>query len=279
MKNYIGFVNDHSGSMAGRTKAAIKDYNTMIRSVRDAASREMLDTIVSTVGIGLSNQPVQRQVVNSNPHVLKEVKSWRADGMTPLFDGVMDMVQLFESLPDAKEENVSFLVSVTTDGGENGSYTSRTTLRKKLKELQASGRWTFVFRVPKGHRDTLRNLGIPQDNIQEWETSAKGMEQSTAVIQAAMDNYFTTRAAGVKSSTTFYADASKVDTGKPTKSPIPKKAKAPTPSVNGGAVKFFQSRDDARHYARAYGLIQRDLKDYPNAVVVNPEGLRWFVIL
>jgi hypothetical protein len=68
-------------------------------------------------------------------------------------------------------------------------------------------------------------------------------------------------------------------TKKPTKSPIPKKAKAPTPSVNGGAVKFFQSRDDARHYARAYGLSQRDLKDYPNAVVVNPEGLRWFVIL
>ena len=59
----------------------------------------------------------------------------------------------------------------------------------------------------------------------------------------------------------------------------PKKTKAVVPSVNGGAVKFFQCRDDARHYARAFGLSQRDLKDYSNAVVVNPEGLRWFVIL
>ena len=434
MKNYIGFVNDHSGSMARLAKAAVKDYNTMIQSVRDAATREMLDTIVSTIGIGLIHEPVQRQVVNSNPHVLREVKSWAADGMTPLYDGVLDMIELFESLPDAKNKDVSFLVSVTTDGGENGSRRiSASSLRRKLEALQASGRWTFVFRVPEGHANTVSNLGVPRNNIQEWDTSSQGMEKSSIITQAAMSNYFTARAAGATSSTTFYADATKVDTSKltdiskktslyvvpaedmgieirdfilrhrmqylkgaafyqltktesrvghkklilvrdrttgqifagdearkmigmptdknarlhpgdhgnydifiqsesvnrklvggtgvvywaeigvpfteadlaylkpkdpaaakpagpvelpkvtptnkPTKSPIPKKAKAPTPSVNGGAVKFFQSRDDARHYARAFGLSQRDLKDYPNAVVVNPEGFRWFVVL
>lgn len=433
MKNYIGFVNDHSGSMALLAKAAIKDYNTMIASVRDAASREMLDTIVSTVGIGFSNPPVKRQVVNSNPHVLKEVTRWKAEGMTPLYDGVMDMIELFEGLPDAHEKDVSFLVSVTTDGGENSSHVSASTLRKKLEQLQATGRWTFVFRVPRGHRTQVNDLGVPSDNIQEWDTTSKGMEEASMISQAAMNNYFTARASGATSSTTFYADATKVDTSKltdiskkvslyvvpdtdmgieirdfilrhrmeylkgaafyqltktearvghkkmilvrdrstgqifagsearqmigmptdknarlhpgdhgnfdifiqsesvnrklvagtgvvywaeigvpfteadlaylkpkdpaatkpagpvvlpkvtptnkPTKSPIPKKAKAPTPSVNGGAVKFFQSRDDARYYARAYGLSQRDLKDYPNAFVVNPEGLRWFVIL
>ena len=434
MKNYIGFVNDHSGSMAHLAKAAMKDYNTMIQSVRDAASREMLDTIVSTIGIGLFLNPVQRQVVNSNPHVLREVKNWPADNMTPLYDGIYDMIELFESLPDAHEKNVSFLVSVTTDGGENGSRNiTQWQLRAKLEQLQASGRWTFVFRVPEGHANTVSNLGIPAGNIQEWTTTTQGMEKSSAVTQAAMNNYFTTRAAGATSSTTFYADATKVDiskltdiskkaslyvvpaedmgieirdfilrhrmeylkgaaffqltktearvghkklilvrdrntgqifagtdarkmigmptdknarlhpgdhgnydifiqsesvnrklvagtgvvywaekgvpfteadlaylkpkdptaakptgpvelpkvapTNKPTKSPIPKKSKAPVPSVNGGAVKFFQYRDDARYYARAFGLSQRDLKDYPNAVVVNPEGLRWFVVL
>ena len=434
MKNYIGFVNDHSGSMLRLTEAAMKDYNTMIQSVRDAASREMLDTIVSTVGIGLSKTPVQRQVVNSNPHVLREVKSWAAEGMTPLYDGIYDMIELFESLPDAKNKDVSFLISVTTDGGENGSRRiTAPSLRSKLKDLQATGRWTFVFRVPKGHADSVSDLGVPVNNIQEWETTTQGMEKSSAISQAAMSNYFTARAAGATSSTTFYANATQVDTSKltdiskkvslyvvpivdmgieirdfilrhrmeylkgaafyqltktearvghkklilvrdrntgqifagtdarkmigmptdknarlhpghhgnydifiqsesvnrklvggtgvvywaekgvpfteadlaylkpkdpaaakpagpvdlpkvaptnkPTKSPIPKKEKAPVPSVNGGAVKFFQCRDDARHYARAFGLSQRDLKDYSNAVVVNPEGLRWFVIL
>jgi hypothetical protein len=434
MKNYIGFVNDHSGSMARLAKAAVKDYNTMIHSVRDAATREMLDTIVSTIGIGLDHAPVQRQVVNSNPHVLKEVKTWRAVGMTPLYDGVLDMIELFESLPDAKNKEVSFLVSVTTDGGENGSRRiSASSLRSKLEALQASGRWTFVFRVPEGHADTVSNLGVPRNNIQEWDTTSQGMEKSSIITQAAMNNFFTARAAGATSSTTFYADATKVDTrkltdvskkvslyvvpdsdmgieirdfilrhrmeylkgaafyqltktearvghkkvilvrdrssgqifagaearqmigmptdknarlhpgdhgnydifiqsesvnrklvggtgvvywaeigvpfteadlaylkpkdpaaakpagpvalpkvvptNKPTKSPIPKQSKAPVPSVNGGAVKFFQTRDGARNYARSYGLIHRDLKDFPNAVVVNPENLRWFVVL
>ena len=433
MKNYIGFVNDHSGSMASLAMAAVKDYNTMISSVRDAASREMLDTIVSTVGIGFFDHPVKRQVVNSNPHVLKEVTHWRAENMTPLYDGVMDMIQLFESLPDAKEQSVSFLVSVTTDGGENGSSVSVSTLRKKIEALQASGRWTFVFRVPRGHRKHVSNLGVPSDNIQEWDTTTKGMEESSIVTQAAMNNYFTARASGATSSTTFYANATQVDTSKltdiskkvslyvvpaedmgieirdfilrhrmeylkgaafyqltktearvgykkmilvrdrstgqifagadarkmigmpsdknarlhpgdhgnfdifiqsesvnrklvggtgvvywaeigvpfteadlaylkpkdpaaakpagpvelpkvtptnkPTKSPIPKQSKVVVPSVNGGAVKFFQSRTEARYFARSEGLSQRDLKDYPNAVVVNPEGLRWFVVL
>ena len=434
MKNYIGFVNDHSGSMASLAEAAMKDYNTMIQSVRDAASREMLDTIVSTVGVGSYLTPVHRQVVNSNPHVLREVKSWAADGMTPLYDGIYDMIELFESLPDAKNKNVSFLISVTTDGGENGSRRiSASSLRTKLEALQATGRWTFVFRVPEGHAETVSNLGIPAGNIQEWTTTTQGMEKSSAVTQAAMNNYFTTRAAGATSSTTFYADATKVDTSKltdiskkaslyvvpaedmgieirdfilrhrmeylkgaaffqltktearvghkklilvrdrntgqifagtdarkmigmptdknarlhpgdhgnydifiqsesvnrklvggtgvvywaekgvpfteadlaylkpkdpaaakpagpvelpkvtptnkPTKSPIPKKEKVLVPSVNGGAVKFFQTRDGARNYAWAFKLIPRDLRDFPNAVVVNPEGLRWFVVL
>lgn len=434
MKNYIGFVNDHSGSMAHLAEAAIKDYNTMISSVRDAASREMLDTIVSTVGIGLRDVHVKRQVVNSNPHVLKEVAHWPAQKMTPLYDGILDMIQLFESLPDAGEQNVSFLVSVTTDGGENGSRNiTQWQLRAKLKQLQASGRWTFVFRVPEGHTKTVSDLGIPAGNIQEWNTTTQGMKESSAVAQAAMNNYFTTRAAGATSSTTFYADATKVDTSKltdiskkvslyvvpdsdmgieirdfilrhrmeylkgaafyqltktearvghkklilvrdrstgqifagdearkmigmpsdknarlhpgdhgnydifiqsesvnrklvagtgvvywaeigvpfteadlaylkpkdpaaakpagpvvlpkvtptnkPTKSPIPKKPKVQEPSVNGKRVQFFESRTEARYFARSEGLSQKDLNDYPNAVVVNPQGLRWFVFM
>ena len=212
MKNYIGFVNDHSASMQLLRKAAIKDYNTMIASVKDAASREMLDTIVSTIGIGMPNGRVQRQVVISNPHVLKPVSNWTAYGSTPLLDGIADMISLFESLPDYGNHDVSFLVSVTTDGNENGSNTTHPALRKKIVALQSTGRWTFVFRVPKGGRQYVSNLGVPDENIQEWETSQAGLEKATKDTQKAMDQYFTARSKGATSSTTFYADAGKVDT-------------------------------------------------------------------
>lgn len=213
MKNYIGFVNDHSSSMGYLAEAAIRDYNAMITAVKDAASREMLDTVVSTVGIGIQGGSVERQVVLSNPHVLKPVSHWAANGFTPLYDGIGNIIELFQSLPDYESPDVSFLVSITTDGEEYGSEKYYDILIKELIcELQETGRWTFVFRVPKGSRHMVNNLGVPENNIQEWETTLDGMDRATLVAQQAMDTYFTSRSSGAKATTAFYADTNKVDT-------------------------------------------------------------------
>ena len=78
MKNYVGFAKDHSGSMHALTKAAIKDYNANITATKNAASQEMLDTVVSVVGFGYNVNAVRREVVISNPHVLKPITEWAA---------------------------------------------------------------------------------------------------------------------------------------------------------------------------------------------------------
>lgn len=216
MKNYIGFVNDHSGSMDHLANAAIQDYNTNITAVKDAASREMLDTVVSVVGLGYPNgRQVTRQVQISNPHVLKPISNWATHGGTPLLDGIGDMIELLESLPDANNPDVSFLIMTTTDGEEMDSrkYTW-TTLRAKIAQKQATGRWTFVFRVPASGRSRMEQLGVPLDNIQSWDTTAKGLEASTKITTQAMDGYFAARSAGKSSSNVFYTSTATVDTSK-----------------------------------------------------------------
>jgi hypothetical protein len=213
MKNYIGFVNDHSGSMSSLARAAISDYNANIGAVITAANREMLDTIVSVVGVGIGNggYGTTRQVVISNPHVLKPVTSWDTSGGTPLYDGIGNIIELFQSLPDYNSPNASFLVLVTTDGHEMHSKKySKEKLRALIQSVSQDGRWTFVFRVPRGNASTMSDLGVPVGNIQEWDTTTAGMAASTVVTAKAMDTFYTTRAAGAKSSTVFYADASKV---------------------------------------------------------------------
>lgn len=215
-KNYIGWVNDHSGSMDHLAAAAMVDYNANIKAVKEAASREMLDTVVSVVGIGLGNngRGCERQVVVSNPHVLQEVKDWPTPGGTPLYDGIGNMIELFDSLPDIKDPHVSVLIMVTTDGeeGHSSNYTQHT-LAALIKERQATGRWTFVLRVPKDqvNRREISNLGIPKDNIQGWDTTSAGMAASTVASTKAMDGYFAARSAGKKASSSFYADASNVN--------------------------------------------------------------------
>lgn len=222
MKNYIGFVNDHSGSMGSKAAAAMQDYNATITAIKDAASREMLDTVVSVVGVGvgkhrpeLNNSEVERQVMVSNPHVLRPKTNWPTPGGTPLWDGIMDMIALHQNLPDIQSQDVSVLISVTTDGRDEYSRMfTKEALGAKIRELQATGRWTFVFRVPKGYSRYLEGLGVPSDNIQEWENSAAGMAASTQAQTKAVDAYFTLRSTGAKSSNVFYSSTAAVDTSK-----------------------------------------------------------------
>lgn len=217
MKNYIGFVNDHSGSMSPLRFAAIKDYNANIEAVKHAANTEMLDTVVSVVGVGYpSGARTTRQVVVSNPHVLKPVTEWSVNGGTPLYDGIADMIDLLSNLPDANDPNVSFLVMITTDGEECSSVKyNKDTLRQLINKVSNTGRWTFAIRVPsRGISSAIRDIGIPIGNIQQWETSTAGLEKATQVQAQAVTSYYTARSAGLKASSAFYANAAAVDTSK-----------------------------------------------------------------
>lgn len=212
MKNHVVFVDDHSGSMDHLTKAAINDYNSNIKAVAEAASREKLDTVVSVVSFGIDSK-VKREVIVSNPHVLKPINHWETHGQTPLWDALGDAIELLEALPDSHLPNVSYLVSVTTDGGENASRKyNKQQLANKIRDLQATDRWTFVCRVPKGQKYLMDGLNIPSGNIVEWETTTKGMEAATIVTTQAMDSYFAGRSAGSTSSNSFYANAANVNT-------------------------------------------------------------------
>ena len=277
-KNYIGFVNDHSGSMWHLAKAAIKDYNANIKAIKDAATKEMLDTVVSVSEVGSSPR---LSVTVSNPHVLKEKTEWDTEGGTPLWSGTANLIKMLTALPDADKLDVSFLVLITTDG-EATDTRNYPTLQSLMKPLLATGRWTFVARVPKGINAftvaKLHELGIPKGNIQLWETTAEGLATSTAQTTTAMTNYFTSRSAGKSSTGAFYTDASQVNVAvpapvqlpavpvstKPTKSPIPK-----TPKVN---QVFFETREDARIHCRNQGISQTLIKDHGRDAA---KGRRW----
>lgn len=212
MKNYIGFVNDHSGSMYTIAQAAINDFNANITAIKDSASRDMLDTVVSVCEIG--SPDVRLSVTVSNPHVLREKTSWQAAGGTPLWTGTLRLLDMLQKLPDAQKEDVSFLVLLTTDG-EATDHAMHYALRAAMQPLLSTGRWTFVARVPSNigydiERKFL-DLGIPSGNIQRWETTAAGMAKSTVQTTQAMSNYFTARSSGLKSSSVFYADAGQVN--------------------------------------------------------------------
>lgn len=214
MKNYIGISRDHSGSMQSIALAAGRDYNDNVNSIQEGATKHSIDTIVSVVKCG-SGRPAKNimEVVNSNVNAMKPIPDGQyiADGNnTPLFDSIAMLIDQLSAVPDADDPNVSFVIMAVTDGQDNASKISGAQLGKRIKDLQSTDRWTFVFRVPRGYKSTLVNLGIPSGNILEWDQSERGVQAASAATRSAFSDFYAARATGATSTDKFYADLSNV---------------------------------------------------------------------
>lgn len=216
MKNYVGLSRDHSGSMRSIARPAARDYNSKISSIREASIANNQDTIVSVVECGYGDTDrVRRVITNSAVTVLQPLaeSAYQTDGRgTPLWDSVGELIEMFESVPDAGNKDVSFLVMTITDGAENSSVKySPSKLATKIRTLEATDRWTFVFRVPRGAGKKIAStLGIPEGNIQEWDQTEKGVQVAAQRDAEAFTQYFTSRSAGATSTRKFYTDLSQV---------------------------------------------------------------------
>ena len=210
-KQYIGISRDHSGSMSHLSRPAMKDYNDNIEAIKSAARDNNIDTIVSTVRCGIGGG-VDREVVNSSINRLEPLRYYDIDGSTPLYDSVGELIDILSSTPDANQPEVSFLVLVITDGEENSSKKwGAHSLAQKIKTLQATDRWTFAFRVPRGYASALQSrLRIPAGNIQEWEQTEKGMLESSHQTRLSTQSYFFGRAHGMSATQDFYTNAADI---------------------------------------------------------------------
>ena len=215
MKNYIGISLDTSASMRSIALAAGRDYNSTISSIKDGSTEFNIDTIVSVVKCGVGYEAtVEREVVNSNVTMLQPIKDghYVADGhATPLFKSVNELITILESVPDANDPQVSFVVQVITDGGENVSNSTEIKkIAKKIKDLTMTDRWTFSFRVPRGHTHQLTQYGIPAGNILEWDQTDRGLQAATVATQSAFRGFYAARSKGATSTDKFYTDLSTV---------------------------------------------------------------------
>ena len=209
MKNYIGISRDHSASMGSIARYAARDYNDNIAVLREESEKQQIDTIVSVVKCGVGNRgTVERESTFSSTHVLKPLNEDYYDATgnsTPLWDSIGELITILKAAPDAANDDVSFMVMVITDGEENSSrrWTARS-LMAEIGQLQATGRWSFTFRVPRGAARHLTAAGIPAGNIMEWEQSQRGFEQATTATREAVTKFYDDRKLGKKATTSFY---------------------------------------------------------------------------
>lgn len=240
-RTLIGFARDHSGSMRHIAHAALRDYNDQLATIQAAAITTDQETYITsvtigngrsgTVGVEITNVPV------SDVHPLAQ---YLADAnATPMIAATFKLIDLLERSPYAADPETSFVVMVTTDGQENVNRYDGGRLALKIRELQNTDRWTFVFRVPKGGTRELAALGIRDVNVFEWDQSVKGVQTSTQANVEAFTEYYTARKSGMKSTKRFYANLQDVNVEEVKKALVDVSSEVvlfPVSSSEGGTV-------------------------------------------
>lgn len=211
MKTYTAIVRDHSASMRSIVKGALNDYNLSLDGLKESEdATQSISLTVVECGVGATAN-VRVAEVNTPVKQARTLSSYGANGSgTPLWDSVGEAIAQLEqntAYYDRADPSTAYLVMVITDGQENRSriWNARS-IAAKIRELQATDKWTFVFRVPRGDKAGLALMGIPEGNIMEWEQSDRGYAAATTQHTASTQAFFKGRAAGKSATNSFYAD-------------------------------------------------------------------------
>ena len=183
------FVIDQSGSMGWHMPKCQKALNDKIQTLK-ASGQQYYVSILSFA------DQVLTHINYAGIHTVGPNLSFTTYGSTALFDAISKSLGL-AILNDQKDQSV--LINIFTDGEENKSYTTLHNLKLQLQGF-LNDRTTIAIECPRGASSTIRNLGLPIQNIFEWGT----VEESIQTGQVALDNYITMRSRGVRSSNSYY---------------------------------------------------------------------------
>lgn len=203
--NHIAMILDASGSMGGLIGDVVKVFDSQIAYLATRSREVDQETRVSVYAFDdRTDCIVYDKDVLRLPSIQKH---YRAGGQTALIDATC------KAIDEMKETNQrygdhAFLLYVLTDGYENASRKTPAALRQMLDTLPDN--WTVAVLVPDQNGVfEAKKFGFPQNNIQLWDTSAKGIEEVGRRIKAVTDTYMTQRTTGVRGTRNlFQIDAS-----------------------------------------------------------------------
>ncbi len=193
-------VLDSSSSMQYGVETTISAFNEQQDTLKNSENivTDTLYTFADTVTRRYIKQPIaQAERLSLLNYVPK--------GWTALYDAVGD------ALTDARVDedlSASYLLSIFTDGEENNStrFQNISTLKSRIEELKATGRWTITVAGPKGSVDLFTKMGIPLGNIATYNPSSINSRKSVSRgLVASTAHYMSNVSAGVAFSDSAYS--------------------------------------------------------------------------
>ena len=208
--NHIALVVDRSGSMSHLKDQVVTVFDRELDNLKRRSQELNQETRVS-IYLFDSAHSIDCLVFDMDVMRMKSLKDhYQIKNQTALLDATGKAIEDNRRLPELYGDH-AFLVYVLTDGEENNS---RNYTQGSLNSLIAGlpDNWTVVCMVPNAAGvHEAKKFGFPKDNIQVWDTTAKGIEDAGRKFTGAMENYMSLRSQGVRSTKSFFTvDAAQV---------------------------------------------------------------------
>ena len=202
--NHIGLVLDSSSSMNYIASSLVQVADGQIAYLAQRSKELNQETRISVWTFSY-NSNIQCVVWDMDVLRLPSIADlYYTSGMTALVDATLRSINDLSETPERYGDH-SFLLYVLTDGQENNSVKSPSTLADRIAGLPEN--WTLAALVPDTNgKHEAKRFGFPAGNIEIWDASSKaGMIEAGERIRVATDSYMTSRASGVRSTTTLFS--------------------------------------------------------------------------
>lgn len=210
--NHIVFILDESTSMFSRKSELIKVLDSQVNYLAKRSTELNQETRITIYTFSYANN-IKCVVYDKDVVRLPSISDeYSPDGNTALIDATILALDDLKMIPQ-KYGDHSFLIYVLTDGADNNSKNSMSTLNQKIKALDDN--YTVAVLVPDqtGVFDS-KKCGFPADNIKIWSLDDRGLEKIGSEIKTATDNFMVGRTKGVRGTKNlFTVDQSKIDIG------------------------------------------------------------------
>lgn len=198
----VAVVIDRSDSMRSILVPTRNGLSEQITAIRQNAKKcdETYVTIISfdhEIVVHENNVNVN-DLSNINPEAIVVPR-----GMTAMNDAIMKAIEVLQG--PKKTKGTGYLVIVLSDGWENASKTSSAAVSSHIKELEATGQWTFTFMLSNQDIHVVaKKYNLDMGNMAAFTSTTLGTTQAFNTMVNSTVNYFHERSRGLRSVKTFY---------------------------------------------------------------------------
>ena len=192
--NHIAFIVDKSGSMHYLEDSVVKVFDSQVHYLARRSKELDQETRITTY---LFDDNVECVFYDKDCLRLPSIKEvYRVGNQTALIDATIKAIDDLKKTPELYG-NHSFLIYVISDGMNNINNCRASELSNIINKL--SDNWTLAFLAPNQQAVFEgKKFGFPAANIQVWDVSVKGMEETGEIIRKATDVFMQSRTSGMK---------------------------------------------------------------------------------